>query len=72
MKRNRSSLLRQHGKRRPAVSEEDVEGRVQHEEKNLILNCDETAWQLYPNNILTWWETGIDDVSIHINCYSFS
>jgi hypothetical protein len=32
----------------------------------MILNCDETAWRLYPNNILTWWDTAADSVSIHI------
>jgi hypothetical protein len=74
MKRNRFSLRRQHFKRRPAASEEEVEQWVRHvshlletEDTNLILNCDETAWRLYPNNILTWWNTGTDDVSIHVN-----
>jgi hypothetical protein len=35
-------------------------------DNDMILNCDETSWRLYPNNILTWWDTGADDVSIHI------
>jgi hypothetical protein len=33
---------------------------------DIILNCDETSWQSYPNNILIWWDTAADDVFIHI------
>jgi hypothetical protein len=72
MVRNRFSIRREHFKRRPASTEEDAEHWVQRlqllletESKDLILNCDETAWRLYPSTILAWWDTGADDVSIH-------
>lgn len=32
---------------------------VDHE---LIINCDETGWKLFPTHILTWAETGVDNV----------
>jgi hypothetical protein len=54
------------------VSDETIEEWIQMlsatlagNNRDLILNCDETAWRLYPENILTWWDTGMDDVSIH-------
>jgi hypothetical protein len=31
-----------------------------------VLNCDETCWRLYPNGILTWAETGSENVAIEI------
>jgi hypothetical protein len=40
---------------------------LETQNKELILNCDETAWRVYSGNILTWWDTGADDVSTHIN-----
>jgi hypothetical protein len=36
-------------------------------ENDMILNCDEISWRLYPNSILTWWDTAGNDVSIHIH-----
>jgi hypothetical protein len=33
--------------------------------RDLIFNCDEPAWGVYPGNILTWWDTGEPVVSIH-------
>jgi hypothetical protein len=74
MKRNRFSLRRQHFKRRSRVTEAEVEHWKQQmahlfetADHDYILNCDETAWKLYPNNILTWWEIGADDVSIKVD-----
>jgi hypothetical protein len=74
MKRSHFSLRRQHFKRRPHVTEEEIERStlqvsqlLQNVDDDLILNCDEPTWRLYPNNILTWWETGQEDVSIHID-----
>ena len=29
----------------------------------LIINCDETGWKLFPKGILTWGETGVDNVA---------
>ena len=74
MRRNRFSLRRQHFKRRPPATVAAIDDWIQNlsvlldtHDNDLILNCDETAWRLYPNNILTWWNTGDDDVSIHVN-----
>jgi hypothetical protein len=38
----------------------------------MIVNCDETSWRLYRNNILTWWDTAADDVSIPIQGDEFA
>jgi hypothetical protein len=74
MKRNRFALRRQHFKRRPRVTaevknqwSEALRSILATHDNDHILNCDETAWRLYPNNILTWWPTGTDDVSIHVD-----
>jgi hypothetical protein len=32
----------------------------------LVLNCDETGWKLYPNSILTWADTGSQNMGISI------
>jgi hypothetical protein len=74
MKWNHFSLGRQHFKRRPPITADVIREWIQTlsnllaiYDNDLILNCDETAWRLYPNNLLTWWDTGVDDVSIHVN-----
>jgi hypothetical protein len=74
IKRNRFSLRRQHFKRRPPTTNaamndwiQSLSSLLESYAKDLVLNCDETAWRLYPNNILTWWATGDDDFSIHVN-----
>jgi hypothetical protein len=74
MVRNRFSIRREHVKRRPPITEEEAQQwtqRLRHlletENQDLILNCDETAWRVYPGNILTWWDTGADDVAIHVD-----
>jgi hypothetical protein len=73
MLRNRFSHRRQHFRRRPTAKPTDVSGwtnllseLLRTYDHDMIINCDETAWRLYPNNILTWWETGADDVSIYV------
>jgi hypothetical protein len=73
MTRNGFSIRRQHFKRRPAASPEDIARfsaelttLLQNESNEFILNCDETAWRLYPNGILTWWDTGVDGVATWI------
>jgi hypothetical protein len=59
--RNHFSLRREHFKRPPAINESDVQAWTERlrvllstENNDLILNCDETAGRVYPNNILTW------------------
>jgi hypothetical protein len=32
-----------------------------------ILNVDETSWRLYPTGILTWAETGAEDVPVNVS-----
>jgi hypothetical protein len=73
MTRNRFSYRRQHFKRRPSASTEEIEAWIawlsellQRYDNNLIINCDETSWRLFPDNILTWWQTGEDEVSTFI------
>jgi hypothetical protein len=34
---------------------------------NHIINCDETAWQVVPNGLLTWAPVGADGVSVELN-----
>lgn len=59
-----------HLKRR-ADPNNEVEQKFQQEMKSLfetvdpelILNCDETGWKLFPSHILTWAETGVDNVT---------
>lgn len=59
-----------HIKRR-ANPDSDIETKFMNEMKELfnnvphdrILNADETGWKLFPRGILTWGETGIDNVS---------
>jgi hypothetical protein len=72
MVRHRFFLRCEHWKRGSPISPEDVEHWTQRfhdlweaENKDLILNCDETAWPVYPGNILTWCDTGESDASIH-------
>jgi hypothetical protein len=39
---------------------------VNSEDRNLVLNCDQTSWKLYPNGILTWADTGSQNMAISI------
>jgi hypothetical protein len=72
--RIRFSVRREHFKRRAPISAEEVAQwteQLRHllatENNDLILNCDETAWRVYPGNILTGWDTGADDVCVHVD-----
>lgn len=35
--------------------------------RDRILNCDETSWQVLPNTMKTWAETGFENVQIRVN-----
>ena len=35
--------------------------------RDRILNCDETSWQIFPNSLKTWAETGSQNIQIHVN-----
>ena len=35
--------------------------------RDRILNCDETSWQISPNSLKTWAETGSQNIQIHVN-----
>jgi hypothetical protein len=39
---------------------------VSAEDRDRVLNCDETCYKLYPNGILTWAEVGSDNVAVSI------
>jgi hypothetical protein len=39
---------------------------MKRENSQLVLNCDETSWKLYPNSILTWTDAGSQSVKISI------
>jgi hypothetical protein len=72
-RRNNFSVKRQHFKRRPACSAQDkaafqdrLTALCQTQDNDVILNCDETAWKLFPNGILTWWDKGCDGVSLYV------
>jgi hypothetical protein len=64
MVRHHFSVRREHFQGRSSVSDDDTAiwiQRLRHlfatENYDLILNCDETAWRIYPSNILTSWNT---------------
>ena len=72
-RRNGFSSRRGHFKRRPTVDQETarafrdyVHELMATRDLSRIINCDETSWKLYPNGILTWAETGAEDVSVGI------
>lgn len=41
---------------------EDMKNLFETVDHELILNCDETGWKLFPSHVLTWAETGVDNV----------
>jgi hypothetical protein len=43
---------------------DDIMEIVKSENPELVLNCDETSWQLYRNGILTWADTWSQNVAI--------
>ena len=73
-KRNRISSLLAHPKRRsesdPQLNEnweKTIKQLLKDVPRDHILNCDETAWQVFPNNVRTWAETGSQNVQIHVH-----
>ena len=36
-------------------------------DRDRILNCDETSWTVFPNNILTWADVGAECVPLKVN-----
>ena len=39
-------------------------------DRSRIINSDETSWKIFPGGILTWSETGSDNVKAYINADS--
>jgi hypothetical protein len=72
-KRQRLSLRRPSFKRRPKVTEEQIESFVTQVQKLLerypgdrIINIDETNWRTVAQGFLTWAETGVESVSCQL------
>lgn len=72
-RRNGFSSRRSHYKRRPVVQpgiKEDFQSVVcellRTQKLRNVVNCDETSWKIYPSGILTWADTGSEDVQIDI------
>jgi hypothetical protein len=72
-KRHRFSSRRSHFKRRSPPNPElekqfvsEIIELVNRQDRDLVLNCDESSWKLYPNGILTWAETGSQNVAIPV------
>jgi hypothetical protein len=72
-KRHRFSSRRSHFKRRSPPNPElekqffdEIVELVHSKDPDLVLNCDESSWKLYPNGILTWAETGSQNVAIPV------
>ena len=68
--RHRFSSRRGHLKRRPVVSDEDlnawkekIKNLLKTVPKDHIVNVDETAWFFYPKGLLTWATKGSTDIS---------
>ena len=69
-KRQRFSTRRQHFKRRPTVDETTLEEwthriseLLRERDLDYVFNCDETSWKLFPSGLLTWADTGAENVS---------
>jgi hypothetical protein len=72
-KRNRFNSRRSHFKRRSPPSPQvdasflaEMCELFESENPDFILNCDETAWKLYLNGILTWADRGSDDIALNV------
>jgi hypothetical protein len=75
--RNGFSSRRFHTRRRnPTESKEQIEAwitairdlLIAHEGKrDMVVNCDETAWRLLPSGLLTWAPVGADGVTVRLN-----
>ena len=69
--RNGISSRRAHFKRRTSSSQariapwiEKIKELMVSVPKEDVYNCDETAWRLFPNGLLTWAQRGSDNVTI--------
>ena len=47
--------------------ENTIENLLNTFPRDKILNCDETSWQIFPNSIKTWAETGSQNIQIRVN-----
>ena len=63
-----------HPKRRTSANEEqniewegDIGELLNTFPRDRILNCDETSWQVFPNSLKTWAETGSQNIQIQVN-----
>ena len=72
--RNHISSRTAHPKRRSNENqdqniqwENNIENLLSTFPRDRILNCDETSWQIFPNSIKTWAETGSQNVQIRVN-----
>jgi hypothetical protein len=71
--RNRFSSRRINVKRRPSISkignDEHIKRLKEIINKNstLVFNCDETTWQLVPNGLQTWTDTGSQNVEVYFD-----
>jgi hypothetical protein len=72
--RNGFSSRRCHLKRRSTVSEQvrqqfvdEIEWLFRNVPRDHILNCDETSWRVFPNGLLTWADTGSQNVQAIID-----
>lgn len=72
--RNGFTSRKAHFKRRPAASPEDIKcweeqirALLETTPRELIVNCDETSWKVYPENILTWAMKGTDATPLTFN-----
>jgi hypothetical protein len=72
-KRHHFSSRRSHFKRRSPPNPElakqfldEIVALVHSKDPDLILNCDESSWKLYPHGILTWAETGSQNMAIPV------
>jgi hypothetical protein len=71
MVRNNFSISREHFQRRSPISEEDaivwierLRNLLATENKDLVLNDDETTRRVSSSHILIYWDTGAVDLSI--------
>jgi hypothetical protein len=71
--KNRFSRWGKHFTRRPGASAETIQGWIiwltellRTHDNDLVMNCDETSWNLFPSNVLTRWETGAEDATTFI------
>lgn len=72
-RRQRFSTRRQHFKRRPTIDEpkleawkQEIASLLRERDLDYVLNCDETSWKLFPSGLLTWADTGSQNVSTYI------